>query len=127
MDRQMYQWAQKNPNDPIAKQILALGPGLGIHSEYQGEFTLDSGKTISVTAYEQLASQWQSKAGNQSYAPIVSVNSYGGGGAASAYDTPGMDSSTFLSRILRNPCCDKPKRRVLTLGETRSRSAQRMV
>lgn len=97
MGEQMYQWAQKNPQQPIAKQILALGPKLDIASEYQGEFTLGSGKTISVTAYEQLAQQWQAVAGNQVNAPLISVNSYGGGGSSSAYNTPGMDSSSFLA------------------------------
>lgn len=98
LDRQMIAWAQKNPNNPIGKQLLSLGPRLDIASEYQGEFTLGSGKTISVTAYESLVQQYLSAAGAQQLAPIVSVNSYGGGGAAGAYNTPGMDSSTFLQQ-----------------------------
>jgi hypothetical protein len=97
LDQLMIQWAQKNPTNPIAKQIIALGPRLDIASEYQGMFTLGSGKTISVTAYEQLVQQYLSAAGNQQNAPIVSVNSYGGGGASGAYNTPGMDSATFMA------------------------------
>ncbi|HEY1680225.1 MAG TPA: hypothetical protein VGF98_01095 [Candidatus Tumulicola sp.] len=98
MSQQMVAWAQKNPNDPLSKQILALGTsGLGIKSEYQGEFTLWNGKQISVTAYEQLGSQWQAKATGATNSPIVSINSYGGGSAAGGYNTPGMDSSTFAA------------------------------
>lgn len=97
LDQAMATWAQRNPNNPIAKQLIALGPKLDIASEYQGIFTLGSGKTISVTAYEQLVQQYQSAAGGQQNAPLVSVNAYGGGGASGAYNTPGMDSSTFLA------------------------------
>lgn len=97
LDKLMATWAQKNPNNPVAKQLIALGPKLDIASEYQGIFTLGSGKTISVTAYEQLVQQYLAAAGNQQNAPIVSVNSYGGGSSANPYGTPGMDSSTFLA------------------------------
>ena len=66
MASQMAAWANANPNDPLAQQILALGKtggDLAIASEHEGIDTLGDGKTIKWKDLQALSQQWEQKTG----------------------------------------------------------------
>lgn len=73
---------------------------LGIASESQGVFTLQSGAKIGVTQYEQLIATLQAIEGNTgktaaSLAPLLTISVFGAsaGTSVSPYNTPGMNSA----------------------------------
>ncbi len=73
---QMLAWAQANPNDPLSKQLLALGSTqqqLDITNEHNGVFTLGDGKQISVTDLENLVNQWQQQTGGTTTVPTFTL------------------------------------------------------
>lgn len=76
---QMIAWAQANPSNPVAQQLLALGSSgtdLGITNEHNGVFTLQDGKTVDVSTLMSLAAQWQKLThgkGSASLLPVYNV------------------------------------------------------
>lgn len=74
--QQFVTWALANPNDPLAKQLLALGNSqsqLDITNEHNGMFTLGDGKQISVTDLENMVNQWQQQTGGKMAIPTFSL------------------------------------------------------
>lgn len=57
----------------LYKQLLALGPDIGIANEHNGVFTLNDGTKIPVAQLQSLVATWQQVAGNNPAAGLYTI------------------------------------------------------